>query len=179
MPILNVNITTGGTPQTVLSAGAGVINANLIATTEDGWLNFGSSVAFASTGVDTVTDLITANAPHNFSQGQAVTLTTAGVLPTGLSAATVYYVVVSTPTAFGLSTTYVNSQARTLINITGAGSGNSTVVVQAGVNVGIPFFLNTPLFLSSAEYPDITRAWSVYSATTNSKLTILYSTPNG
>jgi len=173
MPIVNVNITTGGTAQTVLAAGAGVINAEITATTEDAWLNFGSSAAFASTGVDTASDTITTTSPHGLSQGQAVTLTTAGTLPTGLSAATVYYVIVVTPTEFGLATTYVNSQAGTKINITGAGSGASTVVVQAGVNVGIPLFLNTPKTLNSSEFPDITKAWSVYSATSNSKLSIL------
>lgn len=179
MPIINVNITTGGTAQSPIAAGNGILNAELIATTEDGWLNLGSSTTFASTGVDTATDLITTSSNHNLTQGQAVTLATTGTLPTGLSAATVYYVIVSTPTVFGLATTYVNSQAGTLINITGVGAGTSTVVIQAGANVGIPYFLNTPLFLNASEYPDITKAWSIYSATTNSKIAILFSTSGG
>lgn len=177
MPILNINFTNGTTPQTVLAAGNNILNAVLLATTEDGWLNFGSSASFASTGVDTGTDLITTSTPHNLTQGQAVTLTTAGTLPTGLAAATVYYVIVISPTEFALATTYVNSQAGTKINITAAGSGSSTVVVQAGVNIGIPFFQNVPLFLSAAEYPDLTRAWSIYSATTNAKLALLITLP--
>lgn len=178
MPVLNINITTGTTPQTVLAAGSGVINAALIATTEDGWLNFGSTVAFASTGVDTTTDLITTSAQHGLTQGQAVTVATTGTLPTGLSAATVYYVIWSSAYAFGLATTYVNAQAGTLINLTGAGAGASTVVVQAGVNVGIPYFLNTPLFLNGSEYKDISKAWSIYSATSNAKIAILMETAN-
>lgn len=175
MPIVNVNITTGGTPQTVLPAN-NILNAEITATTEDGWLNFGSSAAFASTGVDTAADSITTTVPHGLSQGQAVTLTTTGVLPTGLSAATVYYVIFISPTEFALATTYVNALAGTKINITAVGSGSSTVVVQGGANIGIPYFLNTPLFLTAAEYPDITKAWSIYSATSNSKLAILYTT---
>lgn len=176
MPILNINITTGTTPQTVLSANVGVINACLVATTEDGVLNFGSSVAFASTGVDIVADTITTSTPHGLVLGQAVTLTTTGTLPTGLAAATVYYVIAVSPTTISLATTYVNAQAATAINITGVGAGSSTVVIQAGVNVGLPFFVNTPLFLNSSEQPDICKAWSVYSASSNAKIAILYST---
>lgn len=178
MSVINVNITTGGTSQQILTAGNNIFNACLVATTEDGWLNFGSNVSWASTGVDTTTDLITTTSPHNLTQGQAITVTTAGTLPTGISAATVYYLIVPSTTTFGFATTYVNSQAGTLINITGAGAGASTVVVQAGVDIGIPYFLNTPLFLNSAEYPDITKAWNVYSATTNSKLAVMI-TPIG
>lgn len=178
MPIVNVIITNGTTPQTILSANSGVLNASVIATTEDGWLFFGSSAAFASTGVDTDADTITTTSPHGLTQGQSVTLTTAGVLPTGLSAATVYFVIVISPTVFALATTYVNSQAGTKINLTGAGSGASTVVVQGGVNIGIPVFLNTPLFLNGQEYPDISKAWSYFSATTAAKLAILITTPN-
>jgi len=177
MPILNVNITTGTTVQTIIPAGNNILNAELTATTEDGWLNFGTSVAFASTGVDTSLDTITTNAVHNLITGQGVYLTTTGVLPTGLSAATLYYVIAVTPTELGLATTYVNSLAGTKINITAAGSGSSAIITQAGVNSGIPFFLNTPLFLNATEYPDINKAWSVYSATTNAKIAVLITTP--
>lgn len=176
MSIVNVNITTGGTAQTVIAAGNGILNAVLTATTEDGWLNLGSSVVWPSTGVDTTTDLITVSANHNLTTGQSVTVTTAGSLPTGISTSTVYFIIAPTATTFGFATTYVNALAGTLINLTAVGSGNSTVVVQAAVNIGIPFFANTPLFINAAEYPDITKAWSVYSATTNSKLAIMFST---
>lgn len=173
MPILNVNITTGTTPQIVLGAGNNILNAELVATTEDGWLNFGSSGTWASTGVDIATDLITTTAPHGFTNRQAVTVTTAGSLPTGISISTVYYLVVTSPTTFGFATTDVNAKTGTLINLTGAGAGVSTVVVQAGPNIGTPFFLNTPLFLSASEYPDITKAWNIYSASSNAKIAIL------
>jgi len=172
MPIINANITTGGTAQTVLPA-SNILNAMLTATTEDGWLNFGSSITWASTGVDTAAETVTTTTPHNLAQGQAITVTTTGSLPTGISAATVYYVIVISPTVFAFASSYVNALAGTKINLTTAGSGTSTVVVQAGVNIGIPYFQNVPLFLSAAEYPDITKAWSIYSATSNSKLSIM------
>jgi len=178
MSVLNVNITTGGTSQQILAAGNNILNACLVATTEDGWLNFGSNASWASTGVDTATDLITTSSPHGLTNRQAVTVTTAGTLPTGISAATVYYLIVPSVTTFGFATTDVNAQAGTLINLTAAGTGASTVVVQAAENVGIPYFLNTPLFLNAAEYPDITKAWNVYSANTNSKIAVLF-TPIG
>lgn len=176
MAVININITTGGTSQIVLPFGNGILNAMLCATTEDGWLNFGTSTDWQSTEVSTASDLITTSTNHNLTQGQAVTLTTSGGLPTGVAVSTVYYLIVPSPTTFGFATTYANSLAGTLINLTTAGTGKSTAVVQGGVNIGIPIFLNTPLFLNASEYPDITKAWNVYSATSNSKLSILYTT---
>ena len=44
----------------------------------------------------------------------------------------------------------------------------------AVANAGIPYFQNVPLFLNAAEFPDITKYWSVLSATTASKIAILY-----
>jgi hypothetical protein len=176
MPIINGNITTGGTSQIAVAAGHNILGATFVATTEVGWLNFGSSFTWASTGVNITTDLITVTAEHNLTNRQAITVTGAG-LPTGIVAGTVYYAVVTSPFIFGFATSDVNAQAGTLINLTTVGSGSSTLVISAAVNVGIPFFLNTPLVLSSFEYPDITKAWNIFSATTSSKFSIIYTTP--
>lgn len=61
--------------------------------------------------------------------GVAVTLSSTGTLPAGLSASTTYFVirVVQGSGTFKLATTQANAQAGTAINITDAGTGTHTV----------------------------------------------------
>jgi len=103
---------------------------------------------FSSTDVDTSADTIALDASQ-FVTGLAVTLTTTGVLPTGLAAATTYYVIKVSASSIKLATTLANALNSTAINITAAGSGDSDVVVTAltscsltlrGSNDGTNFF---------------------------------------
>jgi hypothetical protein len=58
-----------------------------------------------------------------------VQFTTSGVLPTGLSAATDYYVIKLTDTTISVATSYANAVAGTAVSITsGTGSGTNTLV---------------------------------------------------
>jgi len=92
---------------------------------------------WASTEVNTTTDLITTATAHGFYTGQAVTVTTAGTLPTGIAISTTYYLKVNSTTVFGFCTSYANALAGTLINLTGAGAGDSTVVPTALASASI------------------------------------------
>jgi hypothetical protein len=110
-----------------------------------------SNKGFASTDVSVADDTITVTG-HGFMTGLLVTLTTTGGLPTGLSTSTNYYVIVVDSATIKLATSQSNAAAGTAINITGAGTGNSTIVVTAVVAGAIklqksdePFKLNGPL----------------------------------
>jgi hypothetical protein len=83
---------------------------------------------FVDAGVDTGTEIITSVA-HGFSNGDAVTLTSTGTLPTGITAGSVYYIISATTDTFKLSTTYAGSA----VNITdNTGGGTHTI---AGANL--------------------------------------------
>lgn len=85
------------------------------------------TLKFESGVVDTTNDWVTIP-NYNFpNQGQAVILTTTGVLPTGLSLATTYYIIRLTATTIGFATSQSNANAGTLIDMTGAGSGVTTI----------------------------------------------------
>jgi hypothetical protein len=59
--------------------------------------------------------------------GIAVTLSTTGSLPSGLSTSTVYYLIQVSSSTFKLATTLANAMSGTQIDITSAGSGTHTV----------------------------------------------------
>lgn len=80
--------------------------------------------ANVSTGGDTFT-IPDVNFP---SQGQAVTLTTTGTLPSGLSLATTYYIIRASATTIQFATSQANANAGTPIDITTQGSGIHTIV---------------------------------------------------
>jgi len=84
------------------------------------------SFNFASTDVNTTTDQITVTANPELITGRKVQLTTTGTLPTGLSAATDYYIIVIDSTHIQLASSLANAIAGTQIDITGAGSGTNT-----------------------------------------------------
>lgn len=89
-----------------------------------------SNPTFIGSNVSLVTGTITSTA-HGLFQGQLVTLTTTGSLPTGLSTSTTYYVIYLTANTFQLASTAANALAGTPIVPTGAGTGTNTVVVTA------------------------------------------------
>lgn len=77
---------------------------------------------FAASSLASNTVTITA---HGWKTGIVGQLTTAGVLPTGLSASTNYYIIVVSANAVKFASTYANAIAGTAITLSG-GSGNST-----------------------------------------------------
>lgn len=83
-------------------------------------------VNFTNASVSVTGDTITTSTVHGLKTGDTVVLTTAGTLPTGLSASTAYYVIKVSSTVFKLATTRANAFAGTAINIT-ATTGESTV----------------------------------------------------
>lgn len=85
--------------------------------------SFTVTISNASPGVVTKTD-------HGLSSGQALTLTTTGALPTGLTAGQVYYVVNPSLNTFQLATTPTG----TPINTSSAGSGTHTAVISTNLN---------------------------------------------
>jgi microcystin-dependent protein len=84
------------------------------------------SFTFASTDVNTGTDQIAVTANSELITGRKIQLTTTGTLPTGLAAATDYYMIVVDSTHIKLATTLSNAVNNTAIDITGAGSGTNT-----------------------------------------------------
>lgn len=78
---------------------------------------------------DAGTDILTIASGTMPNTGVAVTVSNSGgSLPTGLSAATNYFVIKLSSTTCKLATTIANANAGTAINITGAGSGTNTIV---------------------------------------------------
>lgn len=87
---------------------------------------------FASTDVIIGSDTVTITG-HGFTTGVKVTLTTAGALPTGLVVLTDYYLIVVDANTIKFATSQANALAGTAIDLTGAGSGSSTVVVTTTI----------------------------------------------
>lgn len=81
---------------------------------------------FASTDVNTGTEQITVTANPELITGRKIQLTTTGTLPTGLSLATDYYIILVDSTHIKLATSLANAIAGTAINLTGTGSGTNT-----------------------------------------------------
>lgn len=99
-----------------------------------------AGVVFASTAVNTTTNVITSTA-HGYATGMAFTLTTSGGLPAPLALATTYYIIRVDADSFKVATSYANAIALTAIDITTQGSGNDTVHVnaaQGSVTVNVP-----------------------------------------
>lgn len=86
-----------------------------------------SAVVFASSAVNTSTEIITATA-HGLTTGVVGQFTTSGALPTGLSLLTNYYIIVIDANSFQVASSYANATAVTPvpINLTAQGSGNDT-----------------------------------------------------
>lgn len=80
----------------------------------------GASAAIVSADDDTIK-----STAHGYVTGLKVAATTAGTLPTGLSA-TNYWVVKVDADYFKLASSLANAEAGTVVNITAVGVGNST-----------------------------------------------------
>lgn len=113
----------------------GAVFANT--ATQDGRVNsigvnyFGATRTFTA---DASTDIITLSA--NTQQDYlAVTFTTTGTLPAGLSLATTYYLRYISLTTFKVSTTLANAVNGVYVNITSTGSGTHTVTMSGPVTI--------------------------------------------
>lgn len=91
-----------------------------------------SNKTFTDTSVNVAADTITITA-NAYATGLAVTLTSTGTLPAGLSTSTTYYVISVDANTFKLATSRANALAGTAINITDQGTvaATNTVVVTA------------------------------------------------
>lgn len=79
---------------------------------------------FLDAAVNTGTDVITVTSNKFLYTGQAVALTTSGILPTGLSATT-YYVIYVSDTTIKLATSRANADDGTAVDITAAAGGGT------------------------------------------------------
>lgn len=94
---------------------------------------------FADTDVNTTNDTATISA-HGFTTGLAITLTTTGSLPAGLSLATTYYVIRVDANTIKFATSAANAVAGTAINLTtqgGAGSTNTVNVTALSATLNV------------------------------------------
>ena len=84
--------------------------------------------AAPKTFTEATTDICTC-AGHGYNTGDRVQVSNSGGgLPTGLSAATTYFIIRLTADTFSLATTDALATAGTAIDITGAGTGTQTIV---------------------------------------------------
>jgi hypothetical protein len=91
----------------------------------------GSSASIVSVANNTIT-----YNSHRFITGQRVTYNTTGTTITGLTAATVYFIIKEDQNTIKLATTYANAINNTAIDLTGLGTGTTHTINVAfdGVN---------------------------------------------
>lgn len=109
----------------------------------------GSSVCTYDTG----TNLLTLTSPTSalLTTGVAVTFSTTGSLPSGLSANTVYFLYKFNSTQVGIASSYANAQANNHVSVTTSGTGVLTVTIvplgtinsAADMVGGIHFFFDS------------------------------------
>lgn len=89
-----------------------------------------SAKTFAAAAVNTTTDRITITA-HGFNTGLKGQVSNPGTLPTGITAATDYFVIVIDADTIQLASSLANAIAGTAVDITGQGSGTNTFTPTA------------------------------------------------
>lgn len=123
-------------------------------------------------GVDGVVNIIdneiTVTA-HGLLTGNKGQLTTAGVLPTGLSASTDYFVIVVDANTIQFATTLDNANDGTAVNITTTGNGNQTFTstALAGANVKLQKSLDGVTWFDDTSATNITGAGGVFLSATS------------
>jgi len=113
---------------------------------------------FTAASIDIVTDIITITA-HGFKTGLKGQVTNPGTLPTGISAATDYFVIYLTVDTIKLATTSALAVAGTAVDITNAGVGTNTFVVTALAGGSIK--------LQQTNVSSIEASWSDLGSATN------------
>ena len=99
--------------------------------TNTNWFSYRASntrtfTVVAATDVATSSGNMHATAGTNYLY-TAVTLSSTGALPTGLSAGTVYFLIYITDTTFKFATTLTNAESGTAVDVTDTGSGTHTI----------------------------------------------------
>lgn len=130
---------------TALTPGLPGVNLYQLASNTAMWWAQG----IADTVFTAVPSTFTTAAPHLLSTGYALTVSNSGgALPTGLTAATVYWAIVLTPTTFQLATTLANALAGTNLTISTNGTGTQTATTTATAAAGSAFLpANVPILL--------------------------------
>jgi hypothetical protein len=112
-----------------------------------------SGITFtANAATDVITTASTLDVDVGSTTGRAVTVSSSGTLPAGLSAGTIYFLIRVTATTYKLATSLTNADAGTAVDITSAGSGTHTIsvinhgepkVLIVDPNVGTKFMLDS------------------------------------
>lgn len=106
----------------------------------------------ATITADAATDIIT-SAAHGLSNGDTVTFfNSGGALPTGISAATYYYVITATTNTFQISATVGGSA----LDITGAGSGTNKFAKEFEFKVFCADFEQSNITVDATGTPTVT-----------------------
>lgn len=154
----NLALTTGANVRVSTTGG---LPGGLAAATDYWFINLGSNVgklatslenAKAGTAIDitsagtgthtlsisttftadaTANELTLGDSSQRLRTGTRLTVSSSGTLPAGLAAATNYYFVETGTKKGGLATSLANARARTLIDITDAGTGTHTITSNA------------------------------------------------
>lgn len=85
---------------------------------------------FATTDVNTTTDVITLSATTQFPTGTSIRFTTTSALPAPLVAGTIYYAINTGSTTIKLATTPTNAQLGVAIDLTTQGTGVHTILLS-------------------------------------------------
>lgn len=116
---------------TTWGAGDGSTTFNVPNLNSRGLIGSGTgsySESFADTAINTTTDKITVSSNvDKWITGMVIQWTTTGTRPTGISAATDYYVIRDSATTIQLATSLANAIAGTAIDFSDDGSGTHTI----------------------------------------------------
>lgn len=101
------------------------------------------------------TDIVTTATAHGYLTGMKLTVSTTDTLPGGLAALTDYYFIYLSPTTGKLATSQANALAGTAVDITNAGTGTHTIVV----NTTIAGSIKLQKSLDPETVPAASRVW--------------------
>lgn len=145
----------------------------------------GAYDTFASTSTNALTftvtlaspGVFTTSSPHGYAVGEAVTFSTTGALPTGLTAGTTYYIVSG---GFGTSTFEVSATpGGTAVNTSGSQSGVHTVTMNTITvtnNIGMTGFYSQT---AASQIITIRGVDYAYTGVSGSSFTGVTPTPSG
>lgn len=88
---------------------------------------FPQSQSFATTDVNTSTDVITLSDASDLTTGTPIIFNSNGTVPAGLTADTTYYAINVSSTTIKVATSLLNAEIGNAVNITSTGSGNHRV----------------------------------------------------
>lgn len=118
--VFDNSIYASNAPESLVWTGTADVNTPIAAVSASG------SQVTSSSGL-----LFTNSTQNNFGFGLVVQFTTSTTLPTGISAATDYYVVPASSSTYRVATSYANAVAGTYVAYTDTGTGNQTATPVA------------------------------------------------